>query len=195
MEFMDSLSKISGDDKPSGRGSSWASKITLLMGFAVSILSLSSAWAANVKEVKETKVREYWVAAEQAAWNYAPSGRNLIKPEDGLGVWGKTLSYQKYRYVGYRDGRYAERLPQPKWAGILGPQLRAVVGDTIKVHFLNRTDRPLSMHPHGLFYDKNNEGADTASAGSGRGAAVPAGESFTYTWVVDEAAGPGPSDP
>jgi hypothetical protein len=80
-------------------------------------------------------VREYWIAAEQTSWNYAPSGRNLIEPDARLGVWGQTLTYAKYRYIGYADGSYATPLPQPAWMGILGPQLRAVVGDTHKGPF------------------------------------------------------------
>lgn len=135
-------------------------------------------------------VREYWVAAEKTSWNYAPSGKNLINSDDGLGVWGQSLVYTKYRYIGYTDGSYATPLPQPEWMGILGPQLRAVVGDTLKIHFLNKTDRPLSMHPHGVMYDKDSEGAD-----GGKGASVPPGKRYTYTWIVDENAGPGPSDP
>ncbi len=134
--------------------------------------------------------REYWIAAEKLPWNYAPSGRNLIHPDNGLGVWGKTLTYTKYRYIGYKDDRYITPLPQPEWMGILGPQLRAEVGDTIRVHFLNKTDRPLSIHPHGVLYDKDNEGAD-----GGKGAMISPGKRYTYTWKVDEAAGPGPNDP
>jgi len=138
----------------------------------------------------QAAVREYWVAAEKTSWNYAPSGQNLIEPADGLGVWGQTPTYTKYRYIGYADSSYATPLPQPASMGILGPQLRAVVGDTLKVHFLNRTDRPLSMHPHGVLYDKDNEGAD-----GGAGANVAPGTRYTYTWVADAAAGPGPADP
>jgi len=113
----------------------------------------------------------------------------LIHPDDSLDVWGKTLNYTKYRYIGYSDGSYSKPLPQPEWMGILGPQLRAAVGDTLKVHFLNKTDRPVSMHPHGLKYDKDNEGAD-----GGKGGSIAPGKSFTYTWVVDEDAGPGTKD-
>ena len=112
-------------------------------------------------------VREYWIAAEKTSWNYAPSGQNLIEPADGLGVWGQTLTYTKYRYIGYTDSSYTTPLPQPASMGILGPQLRAVVGDTLKVHFLNKTDRPLSMHPHGVLYDKDNEGADGGAGEEG----------------------------
>lgn len=155
-------------------------KFSIVIIFVAGILSALPLQAA---------VREYWIAAEKTPWNYAPSGKNLIKSADGLDVWGETLSYQKYRYVGYQDGSYTKQLPQPEWVGILGPQLRAVVGDAIKVHFLNKTDRPLSIHPHGVRYDKDNEGAD-----GGQGAHILPGKRYTYTWVVDQDAGPGPKD-
>jgi len=146
------------------------------------------AIAAGFSSAAQAAVREYWVAAEKTEWNYAPSGKNQINPEDGLGVWGRKVVYTKYRYIGYTDGSWSTPLPQPESMGILGPQLQAVVGDTIKVNFLNKTDRPLSMHPHGVLYDKDNEGADM----DGAGASVRPNESFAYTWGVDEDAGPGP---
>jgi FtsP/CotA-like multicopper oxidase with cupredoxin domain len=139
----------------------------------------------------QASVREYWIAAEKISWNYAPSVRNQIDPDAGLGVWGESLKYTKYRYIGYTDSSYTIPLSQAEWMGILGPNIRGVVGDTIVVHFLNRTDRPLSMHPHGVLYSKDNEGADSNS----KGANVLPGESYKYTWVVDEASGPGPNDP
>ncbi len=138
----------------------------------------------------EAATREYWVAAEKLSWDYAPSKKNLINPDETLGVWGQTRIYTKYRYIGYTDNTYTQPVSQPEWMGILGPQLRAVVGDTIKVHFLNKTDRALSMHPHGVLYDKDSEGAD-----GGKGASIPPGERYTYIWVVDKDAGPGPDDP
>ncbi len=136
-------------------------------------------------------VREYWIAAEKIHWNYAPSGENLIRPEMGMDVWGKDLVYRKYRYIQYADGSYTQRVEQPEWMGILGPQLRAVEGDTLKVHFLNRADKPLSMPPHGVQYDEANEGADMKDSG----AFVIPGGSFTYIWEVNSGAGPGPNDP
>ena len=52
-----------------------------------------------------------------------------------------------------------ERAPEDAYLGDLGPILRGTVGDIIKVTFLNRIDRALSIHPHGVFYTKANEGA------------------------------------
>ena len=139
----------------------------------------------------EAATREYWIAAEKVEWNYAPSGQNLIRPAMGLDVWGKALVYEKYRYIQYTDDTYTTRVEQPVWMGILGPQLHAVEGDSIRVHFLNRADKPLSIHVHGLQYDEANEGADM----KGSGAAVPPGGKFTYHWEADSDAAPGPNDP
>jgi FtsP/CotA-like multicopper oxidase with cupredoxin domain len=137
------------------------------------------------------QIREYWIAAKKVEWNYVPSGKNLVMPEMGLGVWGKKTVYTKYRYLQYTDASYSKEVPQPEWMGILGPQLQAEVGDTFKVHFKNMADKPLSMHPHGVRYDEDNDGAGHRGAG----AMIAPGASYTYTWVVDGDAGPGPSDP
>lgn len=41
----------------------------------------------------EAATREYWIAAEKVVWNYAPSGKNLIRAEMGLGVWVTKSTY------------------------------------------------------------------------------------------------------
>ena len=51
------------------------------------------------------------------------------------------------------------RTAEEAYLGNLGPVLRATVGDTILVHFLNRLPDPVSVHPHGVFYNKSSEGA------------------------------------
>jgi FtsP/CotA-like multicopper oxidase with cupredoxin domain len=49
------------------------------------------------------------------------------------------------------------------------------------------------MHPHGLRYTKEHEGAHYRPAGAG--AAIAPGHRFTYEWTADEGSGPGPADP
>ena len=101
----------------------------------------------------------YYVAAEDVDWNYAPLdsdpvfGRPLPEP------WGVQTVYAKQRYVQYTDGTFTTTVPQPAWQGILGPMIRGVVGDTIKVVFHNKTGMPLSIHRHGVRYDPPDEGA------------------------------------
>ncbi len=140
--------------------------------------------------VHADQTREYWISAEKAVWDYAPGGKNLIQPKMGLGVWGETRAYNKYRYFAYTDASYSTKIKQPEWMGILGPQLTGEVGDTLKVHFKNMADRPLSMHPHGLRYNEDNDGADLRGAGG----IVEPGRSYTYIWQLDDKAGPGPND-
>lgn len=139
------------------------------------------------------QTREYWISAEKVMWDYAPSGQNRIKPEEGLGPWGVTTQYVKYRYFQYTDGTYTTKVPQPEWMGILGPQLRAVEGDTLLVHFKNMADKPLSMHPHGVRYTQENDGADYSYTHN-PGAKVAPGDSYDYTWFAGRDAAPGPAD-
>lgn len=163
------------------------------MGFArlFPVLNLMLIALTCSAHIQAGQVREYWISAEKVMWDYAPSGKNLMNPEMGLGPWGETTRYEKYRYFAYTDASYTDKIPQPEWMGILGPQLLGEVGDTLKVHFKNMADRPLSMHPHGLRYDEDNDGADMRGAGG----IVQPGASYTYTWLLDERAGPGPADP
>ena len=74
----------------------------------------------------------------------------------------------------------------------------AAVGDTIVIHFKNNAQFPASLHPHGVFYDKANEGApyDDGTSGNAKGddAVPPGGGTRVYTWAVPERAGPGPND-
>lgn len=138
--------------------------------------------------------RRYFIAAEDVVWNFAPTGQNQI---DGGAIpepfAGNTV-FTKVRYVEFTDGSFSTPKPQPEWLGLLGPIIRAVVGDTVVVEFRNNSTRgPFGMHPHGFRYTKDNEGAQYLPAGAG--AQVPPGGRFTYTWVADKDSGPGPGDP
>src|SRR6185312_3240194 len=113
----------------------------------------------------------------------------------------------KARYFQYTDGTFTQRVPQPARLGILGPVLRAVVGDYIEVTFLNRTGIPLSMHPHGVKYDKDSEGSLYGNSDQpnvpdkqsrfapGLGAAIAPNARFTYVWYADAESGPLPTEP
>jgi len=109
--------------------------------------------------------------------------------------------YLKARYVAYTDSTFTTPTPaSPEWEhlGIVGPVIRAEVGDSIRVVFRNLASLPLTIHPHGVFYDKANEGAMTLDGSSPREMLddhVPPGGTYTYRWFVPERAGPGPADP
>ena len=153
--------------------------------------------------------RTYYVRADDVVWDYAPDGRNQItgQPFDevadtyvkrGPGRIGSR--YEKCLYRGYTDGTFGTRTARAaadRYLGFLGPVIRAEVGDTIEVVLRNACPFPVSMHPHGVLYDKSGEGAPYQDGTSGRDRlddAVPPGGSHTYTWQVPERAGPGPGD-
>jgi FtsP/CotA-like multicopper oxidase with cupredoxin domain len=135
--------------------------------------------------------RAYFVAAEDVSWNFAPSGQDLT--HDGPIPKPYRTTWTKTRYVEYTDGSFTVKKAQPAWLGVLGPVLRAEVGDTLLINFCNKSSGMYSMHPHGLRYDKNSEGAHYKNPGAG--AMIMPGACFQYTWAADEESGPGAQDP
>jgi len=156
------------------------------------------------------KTRTYYVAADEVQWDYAPSGRDeaMGMPFDDIAKgFAESGPHQigrvnkKAMYREYTDATFSTlkaRAPEDQYLGIMGPIIRGEVGDTIKVVFKNNATRPFGMHPHGVLYQKDSEGADYNDGTSGDdqsdGCVVP-GATHTYTWQVPERAGPGPKDP
>lgn len=66
--------------------------------------------------------------------------------------------YKKAMFRQFTDASYSLQSPRPAWLGFLGPIIRAEVGEVIVVHLKNFASRNYSMHPHGVFYEKNTEG-------------------------------------
>jgi hephaestin len=173
--------------------------------------------AASVAAVSTGQQRTYYIAADEVLWDYAPDGANDITgdpftaDEEVFTKQGPNRighKYWKALYRGYTDATFTKLIPRPTSCapaakvcddtlGMLGPVIRAAVGDTIKVVFKNNTTVPTSVHPHGVFYQKNAEGAPYADGTVGAAKdddAVPPGEKLTYNWQVPGRAGPGPMD-
>ncbi|HJT47874.1 MAG TPA: multicopper oxidase domain-containing protein [Nitrososphaeraceae archaeon] len=191
----------------------------LLAGRAISltisshtVLAISNS-SSPLTTSQSNKTRTYYIAADEVVWNYAPTGINKItgKPfDDNAKEYVQSGPnriggmYLKSLYREYTDNTFTKLKPvPPKWQhlGILGPVIRAEVGDTIKVVFKNNLKDGVSMHPHGVFYLKNSEGApyndsDVASSVTDKAddSVVPGGRHI-YTWLVPVRAGPGPNDP
>ncbi|KAI5629257.1 hephaestin-like protein 1 isoform X1, partial [Silurus asotus] len=163
------------------------------------------AGVTNSSTTLNGKVRKYFIAAELVQWNYAPSGidslTNVSLNESGspseifFGKGNGRLGgeYTKVVYKAYNDETFANTTSMDAHLGILGPVLRAEVGDTLQVTFLNKADRNYSIQPHGLQYTKASEGAQYEDGTEKNGSHVQPGDSFNYTWHVIE--GPSDSDP
>lgn len=75
--------------------------------------------------------------------------------------------YRKALYREYTDATFTSLKARPEaeqHLGLLGPVIRTVVGDTVKVVFRNNARFPYSVHAHGLRYTKVNEGAKCVAA-------------------------------
>jgi hephaestin len=192
------------------KGVVWAVFLFAVGGLAQLGASPAAPQSKDDSNATGGRVRTYYVAAEEVEWDYAPLGidMNTGKPFEGAAAAYTQPGpnrigrlYRKALYREYTDGTFATRRPraqQDDYLGLLGPVLRAEVGDTIKVVFKNNASRPYSMHPHGVFYEKTSEGsmyADNVPDHQKMGAMVPPGATFTYEWEVPERAGPGPEDP
>lgn len=178
-------------------------QLQMLLAFILFML-ISSSHAAT---------RNYYIAAEETLWDYAPSypknpmHDGAFTEDEKIFVEGNGRDrighrYFKARYVEYTDGSFTHAKPVSKdWAhlGILGPVIRADVGDTIKVTLKNKLETlPVSIHPHGVFYKKDSEGTHYEDGTRGHDKeddALQPGAAYTYTWEVPERSGPGPKDP
>ncbi len=143
---------------------------------------------AQVQVPSGGKLREYWAQADAFQHNLVPTGTD--------GMMGMTFKSNQSSFwaIGYRAFT-------PGWGkpldgnddigsntGIPGPVFRGAVGDTIRVHFRNNDTHyhtPHSMHPHGVLYTPENDGAWFA-LNPLPGGAVEVGQSFTYDWQVRE---------
>lgn len=155
---------------------------------------------------KHGVVRTYYIAADEVDWDYTPHGRHLAgvprrETGDDDSVTGtQHRVYHKAIYREYTDATFKTLKTRPQqlaYLGILGPLIRAEVGDTVRVVFRNNTHLSLTMHPHGLEYKKDAEGAMYEDGTMGAAKAddlVAPGHTYTYIWSVPERSGPGPMD-
>ncbi len=152
------------------------------------------------------KIRTYYVAAIETNWDYAPGGMNMMTGTGFTGkptIWTERTKdrigtvYRKALFREYTDDTFAtekKRPPEQEHLGILGPLIRAEVGDTIVIHFMNKATQPYSIHPHGVSYEHDSEGTPYPDLSMDASGLVPPGQTHTYVWNVPERAGPGDDD-
>lgn len=155
---------------------------SLVLATAATVASLLAVVALPAAASERT----YYVAADDVIWNQLPAGRNMEGPQRLPQLPPLSLGWKFHLlvYRGYTDGTFrtpATRPANQRYLGLMGPLMRAEVGDTIIVVFKNNTHYAVNIQPHGL-----------ATTG-GTGLVAPGGRK-TYRWSVPESAGPGPSD-
>jgi hypothetical protein len=115
--------------------------------------------------------------------------------EKGKGRIGQV--YSKATYREYTDATFQTLKPcasEYEHMGILGPVIRAEVGDTLEIVFGNNTTQPYGINPHSVSYTKDSEGALYAGMSPQSTGLVAPGKTHKYTWTVPELVGHGPDD-
>jgi FtsP/CotA-like multicopper oxidase with cupredoxin domain len=133
--------------------------------------------ALLVPAVAPAATQEYWVTATRRPWVIVPNGHDALAhdhtPLDPARLKTEAIVYERWS----RD--FGDRLPNGA-AGLVGPLLRARVGDRLAIHFRNLDlDAPHSMHFHGVEYKPSSDGAFLPGF-SGRDAVVQPGDTYTY---------------
>ena len=147
------------------------------------------SWVPAAGGADRGGLREYWIGAVPMRWNIVPNARNAIEGErfDKSETTFTTIVYRRFtenweRAIPNQPGSAADN------DGIPGPLVKAVVGDTILVHFKNMDnefERPHSMHFHGVRYEFGSDGAYIPGF-STRGGNVKPGDEFTYRLKAEE---------
>jgi FtsP/CotA-like multicopper oxidase with cupredoxin domain len=135
------------------------------------------ATASLAATTSSGQTREYWIAAEQRRWNIVPTHRDQMMAEP---IKGRT-TFNAYGYRPYSAGFGTPLAP----ATVPGPLIEAEVGDTVIVHFRNRLKAPVTMHPHGIFYSNEMDGAYKGKW-TDPGGFVQHNRTFTYVWECRE---------
>ncbi|MGH2895019.1 MAG: multicopper oxidase domain-containing protein [Solirubrobacteraceae bacterium] len=118
-------------------------------------------------------VHTYWIKAVKTKWNIVPTHHDGMMDRK---VPGKT-TFTALAYQPWAPG-FAKPLGPPQ---IPGPLFEAQTGDTIVVNFRNHTGIPVTMHPHGIFYTQDMDGAYKGKY-TEPGGFVENGRSFQYVW-------------
>eukprot|EP01084_Bolivina_argentea_P239874 403080_1 len=159
--------------------------------------SCGSEWNSQVNYNVQAE-RVYYVGCVEEDWDYAPSGENLVSgtlitetSPEAKWLWYNGVDriggkYIKSLYREFTDDCFTtqQRTESDKHLGALGPNFRALTGETIKVFYKNMCTFDTSIHPHGVSYDKTSEGAPYLdNDGITTGDVVPAnGGNWIYIW-------------
>jgi hypothetical protein len=148
--------------------------------------------------------RKFYIAAEEEDWDYAPTGWDNYmgvpidhSPRAKAAGYLERSTWKKALYRGYTNESFTQQLERPPSQGVLGPTIRAEVGDLIEVMFLNNLSQNYaSMHSMGLMYTKESEGGDypnntmpDQNSPFTETMAVPPGGCVVYKWMVNDGAG------
>lgn len=185
-------------DRRAFLGAGGAALVCTLAGREVDLAAAEADWAALARDVRTPpraraaggtgatgepttpvpgRRNEHWIQAEPVRWSIVPSGRDAMTDQP---VRGRT-TFTAWTYRAYTPG-FGRPLTA---ASIPGARLEAEVGDTLLVHFRNRLGVPVTMHPHGVRYTPEMDGAYKGRY-TDPGGFVQPGREHLYVWDCPE---------
>ncbi|CAL8321322.1 unnamed protein product [Merluccius merluccius] len=141
-------------------------------------------------------VKTYFISAEEVEWDYAGYGQRRQEKS----FLNRETKFTKVVFREYPDSTFSNpnmRGEMEEHLGILGPLIKAEVGQTIMVVFMNKASHPYSLHPNGVSYTKRTEGLsyeDESKYWYKYDNEVKPNTTFTYLWEVPERVGPMPGE-
>ena len=81
-------------------------------------------------------------------YRFAP--RYTVQGPHFIGRKNKKAIYREFTSCEFTKQK--QRTTEEEHLGIMGPMIKAEVGDTIEVVFKNLATREYSIHPHGILY-------------------------------------------
>ncbi|CAN9498549.1 unnamed protein product [Ophioblennius macclurei] len=141
--------------------------------------------------------KTYFIAAEEVEWDYAGYGNKRLEKQQQN---KRETKFTKVVFRGYMDAGFNTpeiRGELDEHLGILGPVIKAEVGQSIMVVFKNKASRPYSLHPNGVSYTKRTEGLsyeDGSTYWYQYDNEVQPNSTFTYLWTVGDMVGPKPEE-
>ncbi|XP_051937688.1 coagulation factor V [Hippocampus zosterae] len=156
--------------------------------FSIFLLALLAPSPVHVgaNQQDQVKKREYYIAAVEIDWNY-----------NGNDTHRFSHTYKKVVFREYEKDFKQAKVHDPS-LGLLGPTLRAEQDEILVVTFRNMASEPHNLHPHGVAYGKNSEGAqyfDNTSPKEKEDDMVKPGSEHVYYWEVTPDVSPKPDDP
>ncbi|CAG02631.1 unnamed protein product, partial [Tetraodon nigroviridis] len=147
----------------------------------------------RLKQNADKNTRTYFIAAEEVLWDYAGYGQRRYEKATQN---SRETKFLKVVFRLYTDSSFSTpeiRGEVDEHLGILGPVIKAEVGQTIMVVFKNNSTRPYSLHPNGVSYSKRMEGLsyeDGSNYWYKYDNEVKPGDTYVYMWNVNSLVGP-----
>ena len=169
-------------------------RLPVALALAVPVLAVGGvAGVYYFSDSAGPQQRTYYIAADELVASAAARSA----------VAGSAEPRERYRtavYREYTDATFSHEKPRPEPLTnleMVGPLIRAAVGDTVAIVFRNRLGVPTGIHADLLRLGEEGGPGEPATSSPGwlaDGSPVPPGGERVYRWPVPESAGPSRED-